>query len=157
MSTQTKNKILVIAVAILLLTNMAMLFFFLKYREHGKKGWHGDHEAIMSGFLQKQVGFTPQQIQQYDTLSKEHRDKMKAMFDEAGKNRESQLKQLAAAGFSDSAINSTAEQSSGKQKILAVSMFQHLRDVRGLCTPAQVPVFDSLVSTILGRHDERKK
>lgn len=157
MSTNTKNKILILAVALLLLTNMAMLFFFLKYREHGKKGWHGDREAIMSEFLQKQVGFTPQQIEQYDSLSKQHRDKMKAMFDEAGKNRERQVKQLAAAGFSDSAINSIAEQSSGKQKILAVNMFQHLRDVRGLCIPAQIPVFDSLVSTILGRHNEGKK
>ena len=155
MSTNSKNKVLLIAVVILLLTNIAMLVFFLK--ESPKKGGHGGREAMMTEFLQKEIGFTPQQIQQYDTLSKQHREKMKAMFEEAGKNKENQLKQLAAAGFSDSSINSIAGQSAEKQKVLEISMFEHLRELRRICTPEQQPKFDSLVYKILGRRGEGRK
>ena len=155
MSTNSKNKILLIAVAILLLTNISMLVFFLMGPP--KKGMHGGREAMMTEFLQKEIGFTPQQIQQYDTLSKQHREKMKAMFEEAGKNKENQLKQLAASDFSDSSINNIAGQSIEKQKLLEISMFEHLRDVRSICTPEQRPKFDSLVYKILGRRGAGRK
>lgn len=155
MSANSKNKILLIAVAILLLTNIAMLAFFLMGPP--KKGGHGGREAMMTEFLQKEMGFNPQQIQQYDTLSKQHREKMKAMFEEVGKNKENQLKQLGAADFSDSSINSIAGQSIEKQKLLEISMFEHLRDVRRICTPDQRPKFDSLVYKVLGRRGEGRK
>ena len=155
MSTNSKNKILLIAVAILLLTNITMLVFFLIGPQ--KKGGHGGREAMMTEFLQKEVGFSPQQIQQYDTLSKQHREKMRAMFEEAGKNKENQLKQLAAADFSDSSIHSIAGQSTEKQKMLEINMFEHLRDVRSICTPEQRPKFDSLVYKVLGRRGEGRK
>ena len=152
MSTQSKNRILILAVAFLLLINIGMLVYFLFFNAPAKRGKHGGREAMMTEFLQKDIGFGQQQLQQYDTLSKAHREKMKALFEEAGMNKESQMKQLAGAGFSDSAINEIAAQSAEKQRLLEVRMFQYLREVRRICTPVQLPKFDSLFQKVMGRH-----
>ena len=157
MSTNSKNKVFIIIVAILLLTNFTMLYFFLNNKEHGMRRGHDGREAMMSEFLQKEIGFNPQQLIQYDTLSKQHRESMKAIFEEAGKSKENHIKMLAAAGFSDSAINNTAEQSLRDQKMLEVSMFRYLKDLRGICTAAQQPVFDSLIYKVISRHGEGRK
>jgi protein CpxP len=159
MNTNSKIRILMLVAVILLLTNICMLVFFLYNKESGRRGAHGGREGMMTEFLQKEIGFTPQQIQQYDSLNKQHREKMKALFEEAGKNREAQVKQLAAAGFSDSVINSISIQSAEKQKQLMVQMFGNLKDIRQICSPAQLPKFDSLIYKVIGRHggDVRKK
>ena len=80
MSTTSKNKILLITVVVLLLTNIAMLFLFLN-KGPEKRDPRGGREAMMTEFLQKEIGFSPQQIQQYDSLSKQHREKMKTDID----------------------------------------------------------------------------
>ncbi len=153
MSTQSKNRILILAVAVLLLINIGMLVYFLYFNAPVKSGKHGGREAMMTEFLQKDIGFNLQQLQQYDTLSKAHRERMKALFEEAGKNKESQMKHLAGAGFSDSAINEIAAQSAEKQKLLEVRMFLYLREVRQICTPLQLPKFDSLFQKVIGRRN----
>ena len=50
-----------------------------------------------------------------------------------------------------------AGQSIEIQKLLEIRMFEHLRDVRSICTPEQRPKFDSLVYKILGRRGEGRK
>ena len=36
---------------------------------------------MMKEFLKNEIGFTEQQLQQYDTLSKQHKEKMKAILE----------------------------------------------------------------------------
>ena len=152
-----KNKILILAVTILLLANIAMLAFILFHQERGKKGFHNGKEAMMNEFLQKEIGFDQAQMLRFDTLSKKHHEEIKTIFEEAGKNKENQVRQLAAANFSDSAIDIIARQSSEKQKAVEVSMFRHLRQIRDVCSPAQQPRFDSLVYRVMGRRGEGRK
>lgn len=143
--------------SILLLTNIALLIFFLVIKEPGKKGPHGGRGGMMTEFLQKDIGFNAAQMQQYDTLSKQYHEKIRVMFDEAGKNKENQLKQLATEGFSDSAMNSIADQSAANQKKLEIQMFRHLKDIRQICTATQQPKYDSLVYKVLARRNEGRK
>ena len=140
------------------MTNISMLVFLLFHDGRGgKKGFHGGREAMVSEFLKKDIGFNPAQLQQYDTLSKKQHEQIGPLFDEARKNKEDQLKQLAAAGFTDSAINIAAGQSSEKQKNIETNMFRHIREIRTICTPDQLPKFDSLVYKIVGKRGDGKK
>ena len=86
MSTQTKSKLYLLVIGILLITNIAMLLFFLNKKEDGKKGNRGsnDRSAMMKEFLKNDIGFTAQQIQLYDTLSKQNKEKMKAEHGKKG-------------------------------------------------------------------------
>lgn len=152
MSTITKNKLLGGAVIILLLTNIAMLVFFFCCKGGGGKGPRGGgREAMMKEFLQKEIGFSPQQLQQYDTLSKQHRQKMKTAFDEMKGQKEQQFKELGANGFSDSAIQLSAEKSSARQKEMETGMLRHFKEIRALCTQEQQPKFDSLFYKVWNR------
>jgi Spy/CpxP family protein refolding chaperone len=157
MSTTSKTRALVAAVIFLVLTNIAVLVFFLCCKGPGRKDPHGGREAMMKEFLQKEIGFTPQQIQQYDTLSKQHREGIKASFDEMRNNKEQQFRELGRNAFSDSAISIAANHSSEMQKEMEVKMILHFKEIRKLCTPEQQPKFDSLFYTIWNKKDDKRK
>lgn len=158
MTTKPNNKLLIIVIGILLATNIAMIVFFINGRPAERKGMRAEKRAMMTAFLQKEIGFTSQQLAQYDSLNQQHHTRIKAMFDAAKAEKEIQFKQLAAASFSDSAINRAAALSAGKQKEMEADMLMHCRDIRRICTTAQLPAFDSLFYSMLNkRMDDRKK
>ena len=73
------------------------------------------------------------------------------MIDSLRIPKEQQFKELATADFSDSAMNGLAEQSATVQKTMELRMFNHLRKIRLLCTPEQLPKFDSLFGKVFSR------
>jgi len=158
MSSSSKTKILVTAVIFLLLTNIAMLVFFLCCKGPGRKDNHGGgREAMMRTFLQKDIGFTAQQMQQYDTLAKNHKENMKSSMDAVRNNREQDLKEISSNGFNDSVISLAATRSSARQKEMLEKMFLYFKDIRNLCSPEQQPKFDSLFYKVLSRKDDKHK
>jgi len=158
MSSSSKTKILVTAVVFLLLTNIAMLVFFLCCKDPGRKNDHGGgREAMMRNFLQKDIGFTDQQLQQYDTLAKVHKENTKSSMDEMRNSREQDFKEISSGGFNDSTISLVATRSSARQKDMLGKMFLYFKDIRKLCTPDQQPKFDSLFYKIWSRKDDKRK
>ena len=155
MGTQTKSKLYILIIGILLVTNIAVLFFFLNGKHDQPKGGQrsgGDKgAAMMKDFLKNDIGFNDQQIQQYDTLSKQHRERSKADFDSLKVSKEQQFKELGSKGFSDSAIAEMVNRSAEKQKIMEGKMLNYFAAVRKLCTPEQQPKFDSLFYKIWGK------
>lgn len=151
----TKNRILVLLVGVLLLTNAALLYFFLT-KDCGPKEMRRSREAAVKEMLQQQVGFSPAQLQQYETLSSTHREAMRPFLDSMHTAREAQLKQLAAAGFTDSAMSVAATASATRQQRMELLMLGHIKKIRALCTPAQQPVFDTMYHKLVGRRGMRK-
>jgi Spy/CpxP family protein refolding chaperone len=159
MEKQNSNKVLISIIAILLISNIAILTFFLMKKEGGHMGKRPDRKAMIADFLKKEIGFSGAQLQQYDTLSDRHRENMKKMFENLHSSKDKQFKQLTAGDFSDSIINNVADQSAASQKTMELQMFNHLKNIRMLCTPEQLPKFDSLFIKILNRRggEGRKK
>jgi hypothetical protein len=62
-----------------------------------------------------------------------------------------------AGNFSDSIIQLLGEQSAATNKIMEVNMFTHIKNIRQLCKPAQLPAFDSLFNKVFGRRNEGEK
>jgi periplasmic protein CpxP/Spy len=152
----TKSKILILLVAVLLLTNITMLYFFLNRPQHNKDGRSG-REAAITAFLEKEIGFSPQQLKQYDSLGNAHREKMRTMLDTMRSAKEQVLKNLAAGNFTDSGMVQAADQSAAKQREMELAMLQHFKSIRNLCTPAQQPKFDSLYYKMMWRRGGMKK
>lgn len=145
MSTQTKSKLYLLIIGILLITNIAMLFFFLDKKDNNKKPNRGnDKSAMMKEFLKTDVGFTDQQLLQYDTLSRRNRERIKADMDAMKSAKEEQFKELGSKGFSDSAIVAAAIKAADNQKQVEEKMLGYFATVRKLCTAEQLPKFDSL-------------
>lgn len=152
----SKNRILTISFIVLLLANIALLIFFLCCKGPAHKSM-GGREAMVKEFLQKEIAFTPQQLQLYDTLSKQHREKVKSIMEDLKNNKEMSLKELGSNAFSDSAIAVTAEKSATMQKEMEIKMLNHIREIRKLCTAEQQPKFDSLFYKILTRRRPETK
>ncbi len=157
---QNKNKVFLSIIGILLVANIAMVsFFLLKKDGNRREKQRPDRKTMIANFLKTEIGFDTLQLQQYDTLSVRHKERAIKMFDSAGSSKDKQFKELAAANFSDSAMRSIAERSAATQRIMELNMFAHLKNVRLLCTPGQLPKFDSLFVKMLNRKngEGRKK
>jgi protein CpxP len=153
----SKNKLLVIIMVILLLTNIALIAFILFNKPEEKRSGRADREAMMTEFLQKQIGFDKQQMQQYDTLNNRHKEKMKMRFDEMRNNKQLIYQSVGSQAFSDSAINEAAIKLSAPQKDVETTMLQHFATIRKICTPEQQPKFDSLIYKIWNKAGDKKK
>ena len=145
MSTQTKSKLYLLIIGILLVTNIAMLFFFMGNKDEGRRGGNrgNDRGAMMRDFFQEEIGFNDAQLQQYDTLSKQGKEKMKADMEALKNSKVEQFKELGAKGFSDAAIAAVINQSAEKQKMMELQMMNHFATIRKICTAEQLPKFDS--------------
>lgn len=152
----TKNKILILAIAALLATNIAMLVFFLN-KPGSHKGFKRGREAVLSEFVQKDLGFSQAQMQQFDSLGKQHREKVGQLMDTLRNKKEQVLKDLAQAGFSDSVINQSATHSVSGQAAIELLMLQHFKNIRNLCTPAQQSKFDTLYYKLWHKKGNPKK
>lgn len=154
-----RSKIFLAIIAILLAANIALVSFFLMKKDDRKTEKRPDRKTMIANFLKNEIGFDTVQLQQFDTLSARHKENMNQMFDSLWESKDGQFKQLTAGNFSDSVMNSVAEQSAANQKIMELKMFNHLKNVRMLCKPEQLPKFDSLFVKVLNKRggDGRKK
>ena len=156
---QNRSKVFLAIIGILLVANIALVSFFLLKKDNCKHEKRPDKKAMISAFLKNEIGFDTVQLKQYDTLSDRHKENMKGMMDSLRTPKDQQFKELAAANFSDSVMNNMAGQSATAQKAIELQMFNHLKNIRLLCTPQQLPKFDSLFGKVFNRRggDGKKK
>lgn len=150
MKSVLKNKVLVTVIAILLVANIAMLVFFLT----GMKAPEKDHRPAAAppphtteSFLQERIGFTDQQISEFNRLKDEHHQRLFPLFEDLRKTKD-QYYLLVKAPPSEAYLDSLAAVIGEKQRILDRQVFQTIQQVRGLCTPQQRDSFDSMLPKI---------
>ena len=124
---QNRSKVFLAIIGILLVANIAMVSFFLLNKDCDKREKKPDRKTIIANFLKTEIGFDTLQLQQYDSLGNRHKDNMKKMMDSLRSTKDNQFKELTAAGFSDSAMNSIADQSAVSQKAMELRSFNHLK------------------------------
>ena len=151
MTTEPKNKILLIIIGVLLLTNLVLITFLIINKPFSKKGMRGDRSIIIGAFLQNEIGFDQQQLKQYDSLSVPNRTKVKALFDTLKSDKGNEFKQLTLDNFSDTAILKTAKNISTKQKEIEIVLYKHYKEIRNICSPQQLAKFDSLFYKVLNK------
>ena len=155
METIKKYRALVSIIVFLLITNMAMLIFFMvlskpitnRHRSHDQNG--------MYTTLQKDVGFSKAQLDQYQVLRNQQRDTIKPLFNDLRKAKETFYGLIYSSDVSDSLLNSDVDLIAQKQKELDLKMFNHFKNVRNLCTPDQLQKFDSTIKKVVTRMIER--
>lgn len=144
------NRVLLLVVAILLLSNIAMLFFFVWMKEPSKKGIRGERQkSPITLFLEQQVGFNKQQMEAYDKIRQQHRQEMKPLFEEIRLSKVGFYGLLSKSENSNDDLNKAASAIGEKQKIVDLQAFQNFKEIRALCTPEQQPRYDSLIAGVI--------
>ena len=149
MDAVTKNRSLVSIIIFLLISNITILIFFLCLSD-GRKGFHGKEDRnIVSVFLQKEIGFNKQQMDEYQKLRATHMQSVKPLFDDIRSAKESFYNLLYINNVADSTVNKAAAVIGEKQMVLDMQMFSLFKNVRNLCTPQELPKFDSLFKKVV--------
>lgn len=156
-NTQPKNKILILIIGILLIANIVTLSFMLMNKCKRPAGGKHDRRAMITAFLEKEVGFSKEQLVQYDSLSKHHRNEMSKTFEKLAEKRENALRYLAMADFNDSSLHQTSSIITNDQNDFEIKMLQHIKSIRSICTAAQKVKFDSGFYKIISKRNEVKK
>jgi Spy/CpxP family protein refolding chaperone len=167
MSTSTtRNRNLLFIIGALLLTNIAVLAYFLwiKSPDDSKKPPSRGNGG-MTDKLKDSVGFNDQQLAEYKKLKDEQWNTVKPMFDGMRKAKDSLFRLLSDPAVNDSVVNKASNAIAERQKALDLQTFNHFRKVRALCTPEQQIKYDTLVQRMFRkmskpparRNDQDKK
>src|SRR5689334_9253501 len=124
------NKVLVIALVLLLLVNIAMLVFFLKGKKHRDQGKRSD--AIET--MKKDVGMTEQQLADFKKLKTEHFKNIGPVFDSIKTLKKAMFELVKSDAVSDSVVSNYSGLIAEQQAIVDKATINHFRTVRALFT-----------------------
>lgn len=144
-----KNKVLVTIIGILLLANIAMLVFFMSSMKKPDREPRPEQPVshTTESFLQSKIGFSDQQLLEFNQLKDEHHKRLFPLFEDLRKTKDD-FYLLVKDSVSNSAIDSFAAKIGDKQRILDREVYQTIREVRKICTSQQRDSFDSMLPKI---------
>ena len=145
----SRNRTLFFILIISLLANIVMLAYFGWIREsfhHGPRNWPN---SPISVFLKKDIGFTDQQMEAYNKLRLQNRQKMKPLFEEVRQAKVGFYEHLDDQQVNDSLLDAAAAQVGEKQKALDLQTLKNFRQLRDLCTEDQKRRYDSLITGVI--------
>ena len=149
MSNNSKNRVFISIITVLLLTNIALLVFFFWVKPHGNFRPDMRRDSIAQS-LENKIGFSQEQMAQYQRLKDEHKEKIKPLFEDM-RNAKEQFYRFLHQPASDSELNNAANVIGEKQKAIDLQIFRHFKELRDLCTAQQQPKFDSLIQQVIHR------
>jgi len=159
-----RNRNLLIIIAVLLLTNVAVLVYFLGQHKKDKTTPPADagRNAVVE-MLQKEVGFDDEQTARYKEMKEKQREKIRPMYDDMRKTKDSLFRLLSFPETSDSVLDQITDAIALKQKAIDLETFNHFKRVRRLCKEDQLTKYDSMVVRMFRkmgkptRHNEAEK
>ena len=143
------NKILVIAVILLLIVNIALLVFVWKgnkKEELKRPQGNGPFETMA-----KELNMSEQQKTDYKNLRDEHFGKVRPLFDTIRQYRTSFFKMIKDTNITDDSLNNYSKRIAEKQAIIDKMTFDHFKKVRALFSGDQQKQFDDYMQKVLQR------
>ncbi|HSV12356.1 MAG TPA: hypothetical protein VLI68_16375 [Hanamia sp.] len=151
MNQTTKTKSLVTIIIFLLITNIAMLVFFILLSKPVDRKQRNRETNGMYTSLQNEVGFSKDQLDKYQLLRKEQMEKVKPLFNEVRNAKKEFYGLIYSSNIPDSLITADADSIARKQKTLDMQMFTYFKNIRNICTPEQTQKFDSVIKKVVVR------
>jgi len=146
-----RNRIYVLLIAILLVSNLAMVAFFVLNRQQRPKRENNSPRSYMEQSLKSEVGFTDDQIKRFDTMADGHRKAVRRLFEDLNRTKENFYKMLSQGNVPDSTLKTAASEIGRKQETLDLAIFSHFQSIRSLATPEQLPKLDSVLQRVVKR------
>lgn len=152
---RSTNKILVFVIFLLLITNIAVVGYFLFFAK--KKSYHNSKDKEwFAAVLKKEVGFNDKQVAQYIDLKKSHWNDAKMGMDEIIRLKNNIFDLTRQQGTSDSLVVKLADSIGTLQRNVEVNFYKHVLLTRKICTADQEPKYDTLMKRILNKGKNRK-
>lgn len=153
----TKNRNLLVIIAVLLLTNVAVLGYFLWYKKPSNEYHGGRDKNGISDVLKKDVGFDTAQLASYKVMREKQKKVLHPMFDDMRKAKDSLFSMIGKAEAQDSIVLRLASHVGDKQEALDLQTFRYFSEVRKLCKPDQQAKYDSLMTQMFKKMGWKSK
>ena len=150
MSNNSKQRVLITIISILIVANIALLAYFLWFKPNQRNTRPEKNRDMMAYSLENVVGFDQTQLKRYQQMKEEHKTKIKPLFEDMHATKMLFYKYLQQTA-PDSAINNAATAIGEKQKAIDLQIFRHFNELRTVCTPQQQPRFDSLIQRVVNK------
>jgi len=150
------TKTLLLLIAILLVSNISLLLYFLVFNKHEKIENRGRPREAIVDFMKKEIGFNEEQSNQFKKLHEAHVDSMKLLSENVRKAKLEYFGLLRQEKITDSAIRAAAARLSMDQAAFESHNFYHFREVRSLCNDSQKVKLDTMVNRMINRPQWRR-
>jgi periplasmic protein CpxP/Spy len=145
------NRALILLVAILLLTNIGVLIYFLNFNKPHKPEPPRERKSPVE-YVKDEIGFNEQQAAQFKILHESHMDSLKVLGEDLRKSKTAFFNLLQQQGVADSTVSAAAERIGEMQEEFELNNFRHFQRVRALCSDSQQQIkFDSMVTRMINR------
>jgi protein CpxP len=155
---RNSNKILTIAVVLLLITNIALVLFMVMDKKSAKKGPPNREEAF--NMMAKELNMTEDQQKTYKLQKENFFKNNKGVFDSLRAARTAFFKLVKEPVVSDSLLDVYSQRITDRQAAIDKLTLAHFRAQRNLFTPEQQPKYDTFVQKMMsprGRRDSADK
>ena len=149
MKIASSRKSLLIVIFLLLIIDLVVLFFFVSKNKPGNDHQRDRKEGGLYAMLTKEANFTPEQMAKYQELREEQFKNVKPLFSKIRKSKDNFYSLLYTENVPDSTVNALSDSIAVNQKTLDLQMFTYFQKVRLLCTPDQIPKFDSSIKKVV--------
>ncbi len=151
------NKILTIAVVLLLVTNVALVAFMIMGKN--KRSEKPQARKNTSDMMAKELNMTEEQKKNHKLSKEEHLKNVKPLFDSIRLTKAALYSLLKDSTVSDATINSYCQKIGETQTAIEKLTFAHFKRKRNLFTAEQQSKYDSFVLRMMqgGRRDSTDK
>lgn len=151
---RSNNKILSIAVIILILINIAFVIFMLKWKnQHDSKRFGGKGDPFET--MAKELNMTDQQKKEHLRLRDEYFKTTRPLFDSVRTSKSAFFSLIKDTSVNDSVLTVYNKRISTIQYTIDKLTFEHFRRVRSLYTGDQQKKYDELVQKMMQRQGGR--
>jgi hypothetical protein len=148
MSYLRNNKLLLLIIAALIITNVVVLYFH-GWKRQGMR--HPSMKEVVMKKLEKEVGFSKQQLATYDSIRTKHFESMGPLFDELKSVKDSFFSLAGKPEVPDSVINKYSITVNNKQNEIDTKMLKYFWLLKNICTEEQKPKMDTFLVNITKR------
>ena len=147
--TSSRNKIVVLIIAALLISNLTLLGFMVLGKKEERKP--PEREKSFSDFFEKQLGFTPEQVTKFHQLRDEHLENIRPFLRDVRAAKDSLFSLMCRSDVPDLVLEKAADELAQKEKVKELLSFRHFKKVRELCNEEQKIKYDSLIYKMINR------
>jgi hypothetical protein len=154
---EKKIRPLIFIIALLLLTNIAMVLFFIFSKTPCDTSAQGKGQNLVATFLEKEIGFDERQMALYQKIKKDDFEKARPLFRALKNSKDSFYLFIYNSDAPDSLVKNSATVIGKNQVIVDIKMLEHFRRVRKICTEQQLVKFDSSFKNVISKITSGKK
>ena len=145
----------IISISVLVLLNLILIGLVVG-PELGKRDRDRRDGNKRSEYLAKKLGFSAEQKQTYDSLNTSHKTETKELQQKIDEKRREMFRLTRVEGVSTETVDSLTTEIGMLVSSMEFRTYEHISNIRALCTPEQLQELDSLVQRMIKSRRDRE-